>query len=839
MQRGRTLFLVTLVGLLVLAMWTGCLSPATLTGPASSVPSITLTAGGETTPSLGSGPTAASAPPATPAPSNSDAPLTLTINGISATETPYFWTMDVDGMPRSATSQVAALLNQTPIKTLRYGDAWVDETNWTTGCFHDDASSCSPATGSPASFATLCQWLSDECVLGLPAETNNVSTATALIHWLATQTSWQPTCWAVGNEPQDWTHFNIPWSEWSGSDRSYATARQFAQVAVNLTGAIREISPGVCVVGIESNDNVRSTASWTSAVVSADPNVSAVAIHSYPDNHCDGPFLSGTNLTSLAREYKSAVAASDGLPVDTQEFNIGLGQCEALGTETNAVFASANAAQALELGMPQFGFFRFFCSGSDCVYDAATKSGTATYSLYSQLFTHMDIATVRNITLSGGRNAATYVAEGSDNSTDRSILLSNAATVGSEQISLQGIAPSNWTGMVYTQNTLGQVSEGPYSTGMTVSLPPLSTMVVKVYQSFATGPGNGTAGGPSVVNFTEAGLGANTPWSLTLNGVPAESTTPFLNFSESNGTYEFSVSTVVGYTAVPSSGTVVVAGSEIDQLIVFSPASTFGVRVSETGLPNATPWSADVNGVVQETDSRGETFQELNGSFEFSLPAVGTLAPSPASGQVVVSGATVYLRVVFASPLTYTVRFNETGLPLATNWTVGVGPTLATSDSDSLNFTVANGTYRFEVSPVGTFAPIPNNGSFNESGLAMSETVAFGSAPKSGSNSTGNSSGNNSGNTSSRSGTGTNGSLNSTSPGGAPVGPSTPPSTGVGANAALAPTPVRASVQLLATVMGMVVFALALTVAGLLSVLRSGSGPLSRGSRFREPGPQS
>ncbi len=461
-------------------------------------------------------------------------PLTLTIHGVAATETPYFWATDPGGSANVATSVQAALLNATPIKTLRYGDNWVDQSNWSDNCYYNDNNVCSTPQASPTSFATLCQWVRDECVLGVPAESNRASTVTALLHWFAKETSWTPDCWSIGNEPQDWTHFNIPWTSWSSEDASTPTAAQFATVAANLTGAIRHIYPGACIVGIENNDNVARSAPWTSAVLAAAPNVSAVAIHSYPDNHCTGPYLSSTNLTSVARQYEDAKAVSDGLPVYNHEFNIGLGTgaqaCKALGTVTAAVFVSATAAQVLELGMPQFAYFRFYCSSTyDCMYDSGTNTPTPIYTLYSELFTHMDISTIRNVTFSSGADPGTFAAEGSDNATDSSLLLSNAVTSTWENVSLAGVSPSNWTGEVYTQDTAGTVSRMDYVPGMTVSLPPESTIVVKMYQA----AGNGSGGsGPSGTPPTTWTLGGTV--SLADATIPADLTVQ-LTFSLQNG----------------------------------------------------------------------------------------------------------------------------------------------------------------------------------------------------------------------------------------------------------------------------------------------------------------
>ena len=91
------------------------------------------------------------------------------------------------------------------------------------------------------------------------------------------------------------------------------------------------------------------------------------------------------------------------------------------------------------------------------------------------------------------------------------------------------------------------------------------------------------------VTFTEAGLPVGTSWSVTLNGTNQPSVGSTLTFAEPNGTYPFSVGTVAGYTASPSSGSVNVNGSSAVKTITFTSSTTPGNRSSPPstllGLP--------------------------------------------------------------------------------------------------------------------------------------------------------------------------------------------------------------------------------------------------------------
>ena len=74
-----------------------------------------------------------------------------------------------------------------------------------------------------------------------------------------------------------------------------------------------------------------------------------------------------------------------------------------------------------------------------------------------------------------------------------------------------------------------------------------------------------------VLTFTETGLPKNTSWSISLSGVVNNATTSAISFSEPNGTYDYSIGGVVGYTTSSAGGSVAVNGSSTQVSITFSP----------------------------------------------------------------------------------------------------------------------------------------------------------------------------------------------------------------------------------------------------------------------------
>ncbi len=103
------------------------------------------------------------------------------------------------------------------------------------------------------------------------------------------------------------------------------------------------------------------------------------------------------------------------------------------------------------------------------------------------------------------------------------------------------------------------------------------------------------------VTFHETGLPAGTSWSIDLAGVSNTSTGTAIGFTEPNGSYGFSVPTVTGYTAHPSSGDVDVSGAAASTNISFtagvSPLTvTLVADPSSVVLGNATVLEATIAG---------------------------------------------------------------------------------------------------------------------------------------------------------------------------------------------------------------------------------------------------
>ena len=225
------------------------------------------------------------------------------------------------------------------------------------------------------------------------------------------------------------------------------------------------------------------------------------------------------------------------------------------------------------------------------------------------------------------------------------------------------------------------------------------------------------------VTFAESGLPTGSLWNVTLGNSTQSTTGSTISFSKPNGTYAFTVGPPPIFIALPSSGSVNVAGANATEPIQFrSATSSYAVNFTETGLPSSTSWTVTLGGAPQSSTNGTIGFTEPNGTYSFTISSPG-YQPVPGSGTLTVSGSAVDRAVTFTL-VTYAVTFTETGLPAGTTWNVTLGRTTESSTTGSLTFSEPNGTYAFTVSSPG-YHPAPGSGSVPVNGQPAAQSIAF------------------------------------------------------------------------------------------------------------------
>ncbi len=244
-----------------------------------------------------------------------------------------------------------------------------------------------------------------------------------------------------------------------------------------------------------------------------------------------------------------------------------------------------------------------------------------------------------------------------------------------------------------------------------------------VYDEFPLGPEETTT-----VTFAETGLAPGTSWSVNLNGASESSSGTSISFAVPYGAFAFTVGAVAGYTVSPASGSGVVGGASYLVNLSFHPV-LYAVTLSAGGLPSGTVWSATVNGSTQSTSGGSLTFELANGSYDYAFgPVTGYTLGSGSSGELTVAGAPLSLAATYTgAPVT--VTFSESGLQPSTSWSVVLNGVLESGTGSTLTFTVAAGSYAYQVVTVAGYTVTPSGGTAT---VAANYLIAVAFSPNTG-----------------------------------------------------------------------------------------------------------
>jgi hypothetical protein len=242
------------------------------------------------------------------------------------------------------------------------------------------------------------------------------------------------------------------------------------------------------------------------------------------------------------------------------------------------------------------------------------------------------------------------------------------------------------------------------------------------------------------LTFTEHGLPASTTWSVIVLGLTDLSFLTTIVVPLPNGTYDYQLGLVRGYSADASSGSVQIAGAARGVEFNFSEYVT-QVTFTESGLPAGTSWSVSVAGSSDAGTSSSLTLELVNGSYTATVAdkapyvlAVGNVtfgvtgspvgvpvpfAPlpgwlsgtiSPGDATVTVNGTTIMLSDgafnITLAPGTYTIVVELSGYQTDSQ-VISIGPGSGASVSVNLAAVpppthLANGTQPIVVTPTGS-----------------------------------------------------------------------------------------------------------------------------------------
>ena len=230
------------------------------------------------------------------------------------------------------------------------------------------------------------------------------------------------------------------------------------------------------------------------------------------------------------------------------------------------------------------------------------------------------------------------------------------------------------------------------------------------------------------VKFTESGLPSGTSWSVTFNGSTLSSTTDTISITAANGTYSYSVGSVLGYTVSPSSGSITVNGKNVSKSITFTPkpVSKYTVTFTESGLPTSTTWYVNITGMISSGPITGSTYSVSlsNGTYSYTIGTTDKTYHANGGSFTESAGTPSSVSVTFA-PFTYSVTFTETGLPAGTNWNMTFNGTIYNLTNTSYTFHVVNGTYSYSIGNVSGYNVSKQSSTTTVNGNNMTVPITF------------------------------------------------------------------------------------------------------------------
>jgi hypothetical protein len=236
------------------------------------------------------------------------------------------------------------------------------------------------------------------------------------------------------------------------------------------------------------------------------------------------------------------------------------------------------------------------------------------------------------------------------------------------------------------------------------------------------------------VTFNETGLAPRTNWSVTLNGSLANTTTSTNVFDEPNGTYNYSIGAVSGYTSNVTKGNVTVNATSANISIRFTPTPALNHTVAfrEMGLPVGTKWSVTLNGTSLNSTDANVTFAVPNGTYHYVVGTITGFTANNTSGPLLVKGTNVTVWIGFTMNVTspimppaFPVEFVESGLATGAVWVAVLNGTAVSSANSTVDFDVPNGTLSFTIAPLVGYTSSPSSGTVMVAGGPVSESITF------------------------------------------------------------------------------------------------------------------
>lgn len=231
------------------------------------------------------------------------------------------------------------------------------------------------------------------------------------------------------------------------------------------------------------------------------------------------------------------------------------------------------------------------------------------------------------------------------------------------------------------------------------------------------------------VTFWERGLPDGTVWMVDFGGSEYQGYTS-IQVARPNGTYDWSVDPVSGFSVTLSPEPIVVEGAPVTAFLNFTQnvsGGPYAVTFLEGGLPLGATWTVELDAQSSSSSGTMIRFTTTAGNHTFEVTPPSGYRAAPESGSLEVVGATgvdVYFSVL-PSPPGYPVNVTEQGLPIGTEWTVWLGGVPYPTSEGWVSANFSNGSLGFQVGAVSGYTPNPSNGTLTIAGKPVALEIEF------------------------------------------------------------------------------------------------------------------
>ncbi|MGC8618695.1 MAG: hypothetical protein ACP5UZ_08200, partial [Thermoplasmata archaeon] len=148
------------------------------------------------------------------------------------------------------------------------------------------------------------------------------------------------------------------------------------------------------------------------------------------------------------------------------------------------------------------------------------------------------------------------------------------------------------------------------------------------------------------VTFSETGLTNGTIWSVTINNDTRISTNGTIVYKLNNGSFDYSIQPIPGFSADTYAGNLTVNGSFLVQSVSWTLV-TYYINITQSGLTAGKRWSVTLQGktfngvpvsVTLNTTRTSVVFQEPNGTYNYTINAPFGYTGTHMTGKVIING---------------------------------------------------------------------------------------------------------------------------------------------------------------------------------------------------------